>query len=362
MAFDEEYWQPSPQWVKPSNIRLFVDPDEIPAASLFVSVANLSQEPVEIVIGSSSNVLATQLVVEILLDSPHPLDEGLWRNPTAPVEAKLYQRLPLGDPEEVPAGSFLVSPSVEEEYWQNPVRPVPASLYRSPCFTDPDETPSLFTPQVVQDEYWQNSVAPVPATEYERLPLGDPEEIPAATLLVSDSVWEDYWQNPVRPIPAQLYRSPILGDREEVPAGSLTFSINLTQEPVEIVVGSSSNVLATQFVVEIVSTSPKQVEDEYWLNWVGPKVATLYQRLPLGDPEEIPAATLLVAPSVWEDYWQNPVRPVPAKLYRSPAWIDPEELPHLVGHILLTQFVVEIVMGYQYQVYTGWTGTSMSVS
>src|ERR1017187_7368462 len=103
----------------------------------------------------------------IILPTVSP-NEDYWQNPVAPVAARLFQRLPLGDPEEIPAASLALG--------------------------QPDE------------DFWRNPVAPVAATFFQRLPLGDPEELPAGSLvpliLHPD---EDFWQNPVAPLPARLY-------------------------------------------------------------------------------------------------------------------------------------------------------------
>jgi|SRR5581483_10422754 len=168
---------------------------------------------------------------------------------------------------------------------------------------------------------------------------------------------------------------------DEIPAGSLfrglarltqevvevlaagASNVRSTQEVVEVLAAGASNVQLTQLILEILQIPPKQVEDEYWLNWVAPVQAALYQPLPLGDPEELPAGYLLRSLSVWEEYWQNPAAPVAASVYRTPAFLDPDEYPHLSAQFAkVTQMVVEVMMQYQYSPYTGWTGVSMSVS
>src|ERR1017187_932299 len=117
----------------------------------------------------------------IILPTVSP-NEDYWRNPVAPVPARLFQRLPLGDPEELPAASLALG-QPDEDYWRNPVASVTASLYQRLPLGDPEEIPAGSLVPLIphpDEDFWQNSVAPVPATLYQRLPLGDPEELPAA--------------------------------------------------------------------------------------------------------------------------------------------------------------------------------------
>ena len=77
--------------------------------------------------------LASQLVT----------DEDFWPQfqLPPPVRATLYQKLPLGDPEEIPAKTLRGLP--EEELWQNRVWPVPATIWQElPYLPDPEEIPA----------------------------------------------------------------------------------------------------------------------------------------------------------------------------------------------------------------------------
>jgi hypothetical protein len=372
---DEDFWQ-NP--VAPVPATLFQrlplgDPEEIPAGSLFgqpdedfwenpvapVVASNLWPQPFSFDVQEPAGSLFGQPDEDYWLqdDLPQPvaaslfqrlpyapdpadsdfvlppaafvLDEDFWQNPAAPVPASLYQRLPLGDPEEIPAGKLFgqadedfwqnpVAPVAasnlwpqpfsfdvqepagklfgqpDEDFWENPVAPVPASLYRSPLLGDQEEIPAgaLLKGQPDED-FWANPTRPVAATLFQNLPcLFDSVDFTPTTLPIQD---EDFWQNPVAPVAASLYRTPVFRDPEEVPAGSLK-----------------------KF------TSP---DEDFWPQalFPAPVPATLFQRLPLGDPEELNAGDEFGQYD--EDFWVNPVAPVPASLYRSPVFADPEEVP-----------------------------------
>jgi hypothetical protein len=189
------------------------------------------------------------------------------------------------------------------------------------------------------EDYWQPSFR---ISNDHRARVFTDQDIPAGFLFVSK---------------AKLSQEPV-----EVVTGS-TSNVRSTQETVEVIAGSASNVRLTQGPVEVIAASPRIVEDEYWINPVAPVPWKLYQRLPLGDPEELPAGALLVSPSVDEYYWQNPVRPVAASMYRSPVFLDPDEVPFpVLSWIKMTQGPIEVISGYRYNPYVGWQGTSMSVS
>ena len=64
-------------------------------------------------------------------------DEDFWQNPTPPVAASVYLRLPLGYTEEVPVGNLTGQPN--EDYWSNPIPPVAASFYQRFPISDPRE-------------------------------------------------------------------------------------------------------------------------------------------------------------------------------------------------------------------------------
>lgn len=192
---------------------------------------------------------------------------------------------------------------------------------------------------------------------------------------------EEYWQLG-RVWPSE-WRAPVFKEDDLPATGLFAAFAKLTQSPTEVITGGVGNVRSTQAPIEVVSSgatssvrathipvevivAPNPAIDEfYWLNWVAPEQARLYQRLPIGDPEEIPG--IFIAPPTphpTEDYWQNPVMPVAASLYRSPMFLDPDEIP---GNLSLlwakvTQMPVEIICGYDYNPYVGWKGTSVSVS
>jgi hypothetical protein len=184
-------------------------------------------------------------------------------------------------------------------------------------------------------------------------------------------VWPNEWRAPVfkeDDLPAtglfaafvKLSQEPA----EVIVAGSS--AVRLTQQPAEVVTTNASNVRNTQLAVEVIVARNPAIDEFYWLNWVAPVQDKLYQRLPIGDPEEIPG--IFIAPPTphpTEDYWQNPVLPIAASMYRSPIYLDPDEIP--AGSLFtpfakLSQMPVEIIVGYRYNPYVGWQGTSMSVS
>src|SRR5713101_7795980 len=116
-------------------------------------------------------------------------------------------------------------------------------------------------------------------------------------------------------------------------------------------------------------TLHRQIEEEYWQNWVAPVQAKLYQPLPyLPDADDLPAGSLrqptvdeeycywvapvqgtlyrplpylpdaddlpagsLFQPVVDEDFWISGVAPVQAALYRDPVSRDAEDAPLLFG-------------------------------
>src|SRR6266550_3079717 len=120
-----------------------------------------------------------------------------------------------GDQSDVPAGSLVKSTALDyNEFWQNQVAPVPSSLYQNLPLGEKDDLPagSLFGEP--DEDYWLNPIFALPAvggvqpaTLYQRLPYlsgigGDQSDVPAGSLKKFTSPDEDYWQNPIFALPA----------------------------------------------------------------------------------------------------------------------------------------------------------------
>ena len=74
-----------------------------------------------------------------------------------------FQRLPLGDPEELPAATL--SAQFDEDIWRNAVAPRAASnLWPQPFRFDIQEPGGSLHGQF-EDDSWRNAVAPVPASQ-----------------------------------------------------------------------------------------------------------------------------------------------------------------------------------------------------
>jgi len=217
-------------------------------------------------------------------------DEDYWQNPVAPVVASFFQRLPLGDPEEIPAGSLFGQP--DEDYWINPVAPVSATLlWPQPFQFEQNEQAT----RCLDEDFWANPTAPVAASVYQRLPLGDPEELPAGSLYGVPV--EEYWQNPVPPVPAsQLVLSFV--DPDYAPAFiDEDFWINPTIPVAAFVVPQPWFTQDEVFA---------RLDEDYWPQFV---ITALGQNVSLAvvDSEFVPAP---VATIVDEDYWPQPVSTV----------------------------------------------------
>lgn len=118
-------------------------------------------------------------------------DEDFWVNPTAPTIGTLYQRLPIGDPEELPAADLTAT--VDEYFWLNPVFPVAGSL--GPIYLpDPEEIPAASLTATVDEYLWQNPTAPVIGTFLRLNPWVDDQTPQFVVLFQPD---EDFWLNPV---------------------------------------------------------------------------------------------------------------------------------------------------------------------
>ena len=116
-------------------------------------------------------------------------------------------KLPLGDPEEIPANTLHGQP--DEDFWINPVAPVQVTLFQR------------ITTVAIQKKFrlmrfMGNQTKISGSTQsfqfkqryFKDLPLGDPEEIPANTL--SGQPDEDFWVNAVGLRFKQHYFSEIL--------------------------------------------------------------------------------------------------------------------------------------------------------
>ncbi|MDP2735985.1 MAG: hypothetical protein Q8P12_07320 [bacterium] len=155
----------------------------------------------------------------------------------------------LPAPDEIPGG---LSGQPDEDYWQNPVSPVPASLYQPlPSLPDVEEPTAVLWGEPVED-YWKNPVFPVQASVYQKLPLLPDGEEPVPPLTLGTD--EDYWLSPV-PVQVQQARNGplLLWDAGEIGI----------------------------FVIAL--------DEDYWVSWVHPIPASIYQPLPyLQDREQRP--------------------------------------------------------------------------
>jgi hypothetical protein len=226
------------------------------------------------------------------------------------------------DREEIPAGKLYAVP--DELYWQNPVAPVAASLFQVlPYRPDPEEIPAGKLYGCPTDDYWQNPVAPVPASMFVQLPyLPDTEEIPAGKLYGAPT--DDYWQVPLGQAAPPLAR--LFTDTDDLPIAVAAFQPD--EDSWQSVIAwpaAAFRPIPTDLDDLPAASLSGQPDEDYWQNQVVPQQATLYLRLPLGDPEEVPAGSLSGQPD--EDFWANPVAPVPATLYQRLPLGDPEELP-----------------------------------
>lgn len=339
---DEDFWR---NWSAPTVATHYValpigDPEELPAgalsgqpdedfwqngvapaiAVLYVPLPYLP-DPEELVISAAPATLSA--------------DEDFWHNAVVPVQAVHFVRLPAIDPEELPAGSL--SGQADEDFWINAVAPGVATHYVVlPILPDPEEIPASQLFGQPDEDFWRNHAAPVAGAHYVLLPLGDPEELPAGGL--SGQPDEDFWQNWVAAVPAAHYVTlPYLPDPEEIAAATLAgqpdedFWCNPTApavavmymilplgDPEEIaaaslagqpdedldwrsLTGAPQPVAASHFLLlpilpdpeELLTTAPSAPPDEdFWQNWTAPVPPSLYVRLPLGDPEELPAGNL----------------------------------------------------------------------
>src|SRR5207237_3810892 len=138
------------------------------------------------------------------------------------------QRLPLGDPEEIPAGSL--SGQADEDFWWNPVPPQAASIYQRLPLGDPEELPagSLFGKP--DEDFWSNLVAPVAASNWWPQQFTFDVQEPAGQLFGQYD--EDFWQGQVQPaIPANQLL-PYFFD-----AGELATPVLITEEVGQELVG-----------------------------------------------------------------------------------------------------------------------------
>lgn len=151
---DEDFWSPlRTTVVSPTIFRIFGSIDEPTTSSSFVpdddswSPLHGFQVP---------TTPALQFTDSSELGFPFVPEEYIWRNLVSPVQVTLYQSLPLGDKDEIPAGSLVIV------------------TYK------PDE------------DLWRNLTSPVAPTMFVRLPMGDRDEIPAGSLFrIADATAAD---------------------------------------------------------------------------------------------------------------------------------------------------------------------------
>jgi hypothetical protein len=168
----EDDW-PLPRPWPTSQPITFLDPEELPAATLYGQADEDAawQEPLpwplpRVAAFTDDEVLPTAPTVTIV-------DEDFWVAPPAQ-PATLFVELPLGDPEEIPAGGLRGQP--DEDYWSAPPAVAAALYQRLPYLPDPEEVP-VSPPVVLQpDEDFWTAPPPVPAQLWQPLPyLPDPE-------------------------------------------------------------------------------------------------------------------------------------------------------------------------------------------
>jgi hypothetical protein len=353
---DEDYWQQCPPFPAVAIVYRalqFLDPEEIPAGSLYGQFdEDFWNNPVAPVAPALYQRLPLYDVEEIPAGSLYgQFDEDFWQNPVVPVQSVLYRSPVLGDQEEVPAGSLL-NGIPDEDFWLNPAKPIAATLYQPlPYFFDPVDYVTLSQP--VQDEdFWLQQFLPPPviAANYLRLPyLPDPEEIPANSLVAAnpdEDLWlaplpkapppfllqqstfdspeavtsyavdEDFWSSGVAPVPASLYRHSSLLDPEEIPAGNL-YGVLDEDDPWRILAPPTPVIVSVPqpFIFDSGDTLLSFVpEDDSWRNLVTPVAASYYRSVFLLDLDEIPAGSLRSI--VDEDFWINPVKPLYATYYQ----------------------------------------------
>lgn len=165
---DEDFWQ-NPAAPVPATLYqrlpLLPDPEELPAGSLLKGIPDEDfwvdpppTQPWTVLLPGVDDSAAFP-------PPPAIFDEDLWENPVAPVQASLFLRLPLGDVEELPAGSLKLG--VPDEDFYSP----PGMQQSWGVYVPPDDTVVLPAPTSVVDEvYWQNPVAPVLATMSQQQP------------------------------------------------------------------------------------------------------------------------------------------------------------------------------------------------
>jgi len=203
---DETYWQ-NPVAPIPSTLgSLYLpDPEELPGNLVNLQVDEAYwQNPVPPVQASLYQPLA---LVDPDFAPPtvaaFQLDEDFWVQPP-PVQSSFYQKLPLGDVEEIPGSLYI---PLDEDFWVNPVAPIQASFSPLPFQIEPD----FATVISLDEDFWQNPVFSVQATLYQTQPYGFDEGLwtaPPAPL----SPDEDFWINPVAPVQLTMYQALPIGD------------------------------------------------------------------------------------------------------------------------------------------------------
>ena len=304
----------------------------IAACLVVTSLSTALAQQVQQESGDQSDVPSGALVKSTALDYGE-----LWENWVIPVAANLYQNLPLGEKDDLPAGNLFGQD--DEDFWVNPVAPVPASL-RWPqqyTFGDQSDVPAgkLLNFVSADEDYWENPAYPVPASLFQSLPyLPDREDFAAPTGTIAD---EDYWPNPAQPVAASLFqRLPYLPDPEEISAGNLFGQPDedFWRNPVPPV--AAANQWPQQWPFDVQEPAGAlfgQFDEDYWQNRVPPIPATVYRSTLFSDPEEVPAGSLFGQAD--EDFWSQALFPAPvrASLYQPlPIAVDPDfVLPPSLG-------------------------------
>lgn len=286
----------------------------------------VTQSPVELLTGSTGNALLTQAPVEIIV----PADTGRAM-----------------------------------DWFKPPEQPYP---YRKALRAGQQQT----TAHMVGD-----FTPPPPVVGF-----ADLSQLAVEVLAPSDPPgWESDWQQPQsQPYPFRKVLRAALQQWIVRQTTILAFAKS-TQEPIEVISGSSGNVLVTQQPIEVIVASPAP---GYLLDWVQqqnqpypyrkrltPANQTVGVLPPVQPPAiakstQAPVEILLASPAPgWELDWVQPTfRPYPHRRTLPAACqrLVTSSPPVTGAFVKVTQGpIIEMIVGYQYQVYTGWLGTSVSV-
>jgi hypothetical protein len=245
-------------------------------------------------------------------------DEDFWQNPVAPVTYPQFVYTFIDDGGQEAQIVF----GLDEDFWQTQTQPVPFTPYVPAQAVTADDT---FT-SIEDEDFWTNPTKPI-------------AYLPPVQAFAADDTFtsledEDFWQNPVAPVAS--YAPPKVFTDDDIIFVPPIQDEDFWANPTAPVPASLWQRLPLFDVEELpANTLHGEPDEDFWQNPVAPVVASLWQRLPYGlllDPEEIPAGSLIATTiDTDEDFWQNPVAPVPATLYQSLPYrlpfSDVEELP-----------------------------------